>query len=77
MSSVPVSMEQLEAITTQVAQELLEDWAINDKFKQEDLLEVSKKAVDDTILVINSFMEHLNYIMMHESENTKSKLIVK
>ena len=76
MSSVPISMEQLEAITAQVAQELLEDWAINDKFKQEDLLEISKKAVDDTVLVINSFMEHLNYIMMHESENNKSKLIV-
>ncbi len=76
MSNVPLSMEQLESITTVVAQELLEDWALNDRFTEEDLVRATQNAVDDTILVINSFMEQFNYLMMTESENTPSKLIL-
>ena len=76
MSNVPLSMEQLESITTVVAQELLEDWALNDRFTEEDLAQATQNAVDDTILVINSFMEQFNYLMMTESENTPSKLIL-
>ena len=36
MAGVPVSMEKLEKITEQVARELLEDWAINDRYAPED-----------------------------------------
>jgi hypothetical protein len=73
MSSIPLSMNQLEDITTTVAQELLEQWAINDRFNEEDMVKAAKDAVDDVVFVINKFMEQFNYHMLIESE--KAKLI--
>lgn len=73
MSSVPLSMKQLEDIVTQVSQELLEDWAINDRFKEEDLTIAAQNAVNDTVFVVNQFMEYFNTIMIEQA--TESKLI--
>lgn len=69
MANVPLSMKQLEDITTTVAQELLEDWAINDRFKEDEMVKAAQNAVDDTVFIINKFMEHFNYYMLLESEN--------
>jgi hypothetical protein len=69
MANVPLSMEQLENITSQVAQELLEDWAINDRFDEDKLVEATQNAVNDTVLVINSFMEKFNDTMIQQTEN--------
>jgi hypothetical protein len=69
MANVPLSMEQLENITSQVAQELLEDWAIHDRFDENKLIEATQNAVNDTVLVINSFMEKFNDTMIQQSEN--------
>jgi len=71
MSSVPLSMNQLETITEIVARDLLEQWAINDRFEENELEEATQNAVTDTVFVINSFMEHFNTYMMFEAEKKK------
>lgn len=71
MSSIPVSIKELEAIAEVVSRDLLEQWAIDDRFKEEDMVIAAKNAVDDTIFIINSFMEHLNNQMMNASEESK------
>lgn len=68
MASVPLSIDQLEQITIKVAQELLESWAINDRFPEEESDKYSQYAVDDTILIINKFMEQFNQHMLEESQ---------
>jgi hypothetical protein len=73
MSSVPLSMQKLEEITILVAQELLEDWAINDRFDENEMDQAKENAVNDTILIINSFMEKFNEVMILEA--TEKKLI--
>jgi hypothetical protein len=71
MSSVPLSMNQLETIAEIVARDLLEEWAINDRFTIEQLEKAKQDAVDDVIFVINNFMEHFNTYMLTEAENKK------
>lgn len=67
-----MSVNQLEDITTSVARDLLEQWAINDRFTIDELEEAKKNVVDDTIFVINNFMEHFNNLMMQASQEPKS-----
>jgi hypothetical protein len=71
MSSVPLSMQQLENITTEVARDLLEQWAIDDRFNEEDMVKAAQNAVDDTVFVINNFMEHFNSYMLTIAEEKK------
>jgi hypothetical protein len=71
MADVPVSMEKLEYITTYVAEELLENWAINDRFTEDQIIDAKVWAVADTILVINSFMEKFNNAMLEEAQEKK------
>jgi len=73
MADVPLSMNQLEDITTEIAQELLEKWAIEDRFNEEDMIKTAQLAVDDTVFIINRFMENFNTQMLVASE--KQKLI--
>jgi len=75
MSSVPLSMQQLEDIATEVSRNLLEQWAIDDRFSEEDMVKAAQNAVNDTIFVINNFMEHFNSYMLTESEQ-KNNLII-
>jgi|APCry1669192319_1035405.scaffolds.fasta_scaffold00386_30 hypothetical protein len=63
MASVPLSLTELETIAADIAQELLEDWAINDRAINEDAVKAAQDAISDTILVINSFMEKMNNAM--------------
>jgi hypothetical protein len=63
MASVPLSLSELETIAADIAQELLEDWAINDRQINEDSVKAAQDAISDTILVINSFMEKMNNAM--------------
>jgi 3-deoxy-D-arabino-heptulosonate 7-phosphate (DAHP) synthase len=71
MASVPVSMEQLESITAQVAEELLEEWAINDRFTEDQIENARSWAIDDTVLIVNSFMEKFNTAMLEQAEEKK------
>ena len=67
MASVPLSEKQLEDIAVLVAQDLLESWAIDDRFNEEDLEKAKDNAVNDACFVINNFMEHVNSIMLEKS----------
>lgn len=68
MASVPISMQQLEDIASSVAQDLLENWAISDRFTEEQMQDAAQHAVDDTIFVINKFMEQFNQHILTESQ---------
>jgi hypothetical protein len=71
MSSVPLSMKELENITTVVARDLLEEWAINDRFSEDQLERATQDAVDDVVFVISNFMEHFNAYMIQQAEQVK------
>lgn len=67
MAEVPVSIEDLNNIAVAVARDLLEKWAIDDRFTEEQLNEYSQYASEDTIFIINKYMEYLNFKMMESS----------
>jgi hypothetical protein len=71
MAQVPLSVNQLETIVETVSRDLLEQWALNDRFGEDELDKAKQDAVDDTIFVINQFMEHFNTYMMFEAEKKK------
>ena len=68
MASIPLSSSQLETIVELVARDLLEQWAINDRFSEDQLEEAKNNAVNDTVFIINNFMEQFNTYMMFEAE---------
>jgi hypothetical protein len=74
MASVPLSLEQLQKIAETVSRELLEQWAINDRFTEDKSEIAIKNAVDDTSFVINRFMSLLNDVMLQSSQD-KSLII--
>jgi uncharacterized FlaG/YvyC family protein len=71
MAQVPLSVNQLETIVETVSRDLLEQWALDDRFGIDDLEKAKQDAVDDTIFVINQFMEHFNTYIMFEAEKKK------
>ena len=71
MAQIPLSVNQLETFVDTVSRDLLEQWALNDRFSEDDLDKAKQDAVDDTIFVINQFMEHFNTYMMFEAEKKK------
>ena len=68
MSSVPLSVKQLEDIVVSVSQELLEEWAINDRFDEDTMAKAQQDVVEDTVFIINRFMEHFNTYMLAEQD---------
>lgn len=71
MAQVPVSKEQLDQIVEIVARDLLEIWALNDRFTVEQIEEARQNAVDDTVFVVENFMSLLNDLMLTEASNKK------
>jgi len=71
MANVPLSMNQLEQITEIVARDLLEQWALEDRFTEDQLEKATQDAVDDTAFVINQFMSLLNEVMLTTAEQSK------
>ena len=71
MAQVPLSVNQLETIVETVSRDLLEQWALDDRFGIDNLEKAKQDAVDDTIFVINQFMEHFNTYLMFEAEKKK------
>lgn len=67
MSSVPVTQKVLETIVEVAARELLEKWAIENRFQEEELVAYTQMAVDDTVFVINRFMGLMNEEMVKAS----------
>jgi hypothetical protein len=76
MADIPLSMNELEDIATEVARELLEQWAIDDRFTEEQELEAAQNAASDAIFVINRFMEAFNDHMMIKAEQVPTKLVL-
>jgi len=67
-SSVPLSMKELEQVVELVAHNLLEKWAIDDRFTEEEIAQYSKHCVEDTVFVINNYMEAVNQMMLNKAE---------
>lgn len=74
MAEVPLAEDKLEKIVYDVAKDLLEEWAINDRFEEDQIEEATKNAVDDVVLVINSYMERFNALMDEMNLSNASKL---
>ncbi len=75
MANVPLSLNSLEEIATTVARELLEQWAIDDRYTEKNIFEATQNAISDTLFVINRYMEEVNTYMLVESEK-KNNLII-
>jgi hypothetical protein len=71
MSNIPLSIDKLETIVEIISRDLLEKWAIEDRFTEDQLVQSTQNAIDDTVFVINSYMEHINTYMMMEAEAKK------
>ena len=61
---IPLSVNNLEKIDEVVATELLEQWAIDDRFTEDKIEEAKLDAIDDTVFVVNSFMNYFNEAML-------------
>lgn len=72
---VPLSVSSLEKIVEVVATELLEQWAIDDRFTEDKLEEAKQDAVDDAVFVINSFMSYFNEALL-TAKTEKPTLII-
>lgn len=72
---IPLSVSSLEKIVEVVATELLEQWAIDDRFTEENIEEAKLDAIDDAVFVINSFMNYFNEAML-TSKAGQSSLII-
>ena len=76
MTSVPISKNDLELIVEQVARGLLEDWAINNRFTEDQMVEATTNAINDTAFVINNFMSMMNDLMLQSSQTSKDKSLI-
>ena len=72
---IPLSVSSLENIVEIVATELLEQWAIDDRFTEDNIEDAKQDALDDTIYVINSFMNYFNEAMLTAKTDNKSLII--
>jgi hypothetical protein len=72
---IPLSVSSLENIVEIVATELLEQWAIDDRFTEENIEEAKLDAIDDTVFVVNSFMNYVNEAMLTSKTNQSSLII--
>lgn len=66
-SSIPLGLQQLETLVQVVAQNLLEKWAIEDRFTEENMYDYVKYSVDDTVFVINNYITLMNDLMLDEA----------
>jgi hypothetical protein len=72
---IPLNLESLEKIVEVVATELLEQWAIDDRFTEDKVEEAKQDALDDTIFIVNSFMNYFNEAMLTAKTENKSLII--
>jgi len=66
-NSIPLGLEQLETLVQVVAQNLLEKWAIEDRFTEEEMYDYVKHSIDDTVFVINNYITLMNDLMLDEA----------
>ena len=68
MSSVPLSQKDLETIIEVISRDLLEQWAINDRFKENEMSQAVDNALDDTVFIVSQFMDHFNQLMITKAQ---------
>ena len=68
MSSVPLSQKDLEKIVEVISRDLLEQWAINDRFKEDEMSQAVDNALEDTVFIVSEFMQHFNELMMTKAQ---------
>ena len=66
-NSIPLGIQQLETLVQVVAQNLLEKWAIEDRFTEEQMYDYVKYSIDDTVFVINNYITLMNDLMLDEA----------
>jgi hypothetical protein len=71
MSSVPISMDNLELIVSDCARDLLERWAIESDLQEHELADYAVMAAETATFVIDKFMGYMNGIMERESNPFK------
>jgi hypothetical protein len=74
-NSIPLPTQQLEKIISQTAQDLLEKWAVDDRFTEDQLTNYAQYAIDDTVFVVNQYMIYFNMIMQEMSLGNADKII--
>ena len=74
-SSIPLPTQQLEKIISQTAQDLLEKWAVDDRFTEDQIANYAQYAIDDTVFIVNQYMIYFNMIMQEMSLGNADKII--
>ena len=74
-NSIPLPTQQLERIISQTAQDLLEKWAVDDRFTEDQLTNYAQYAIDDTVFVVNQYMIYFNMVMQEMSLGNADKII--
>ena len=69
----PLSIQELEVALETVARNLLEKWAIEDRFTEEQMMDYIQYSVDDAAFVINNYMEVVNDLMIARA--TENRII--
>ena len=74
-NSIPLPVAQLEKIISQTAQDLLEKWAVDDRFTEDQIANYAQYAIDDTVFIVNQYMIYFNMIMQEISLGNADKII--
>ena len=74
-NSIPLPIAQLEKIISQTAQDLLEKWAVDDRFTEDQIANYAQYAIDDTVFIVNQYMIYFNMIMQEMSLGNADKII--
>jgi hypothetical protein len=74
-SSIPLPTQQLEKIISQTAQDLLEKWAVDDRFTEDQIANYAQYAIDDTVFIVNQYMIYFNMIMQEMLLGNADKII--
>lgn len=76
-ASVPLAITELEQIVEVVAHNLYAKWAEEGRFTEEEIAEAAHNSVDDTVFVINNYMQIFNDIMLNKNlEHTTPNNII-
>ena len=74
-NSIPLPVAQLEKIISQTAQDLLEKWAVDDRFTEDQIANYAQYAIDDTVFIVNQYMIYFNMIMQEMSLGNADKIV--
>ena len=74
-NSIPLPVAQLEKIISQTSQDLLEKWAVDDRFTEDQIANYAQYAIDDTVFIVNQYMIYFNMIMQEMLLGNADKII--